>query len=89
MEAILVWRIALWRLAAGVGALCGLVSLMHDAPAWVACMRAGGACFLIAALGRFGERALRSSPAALPVEEDPERLSHPATAALGRPPSER
>jgi len=75
MDAIFEWRILVWRFALGVGALCGLVSLLNHAPGWVACLRAGGACFLIAALARFGERALRSSPDLDPVEEPTEHLS--------------
>ncbi|MEZ5979733.1 MAG: hypothetical protein R3F34_16155 [Planctomycetota bacterium] len=71
--AILEWRIVVRRLAAGVGALCGLVSLLYHAPAWVACVRAGGASFLIAALGRLGERAVGSSLLARKVEERTDR----------------
>jgi hypothetical protein len=84
MDAILEWRILAWRFALGVGALCGLVSLLNDAPGWVACLRAGGACFLIAALARFGERALGSSPDLDPVEEPVEDLSgSPGVSSIG------
>lgn len=85
MEAVLEWRIVVWRLGAGIGAACGLLALMHDAPAWVACVRGGTACFLIAALGRFGERAIGSSPSAAAVDEEAERLSTSAAAAQARP----
>lgn len=87
MDAILEWRILVWRFALGVGAMCGLLSLLNDAPGWVACVRAGGACFLIAALARFGERALRSSAALAPVEEQAEHLSgsHGVSHAAARP----
>jgi hypothetical protein len=80
MDAILEWRILVWRFALGVGALCGLVSLLNDAPGWVACLRAAGACFLIAVLARSGERALSSSVDLPSAEEAPEHLSgSPAT----------
>lgn len=73
-NAIYEWRILIRRTAAGVGALCGLVSLMVDAPPWIACVRGGGACFLIAVLGRQGERVLASSAARAAAEETDREL---------------
>ncbi|QDU86464.1 hypothetical protein Pla163_36150 [Planctomycetes bacterium Pla163] len=79
-NAIYEWRILVRRTAAGVGALCGLVSLMVDAPAWVACVRGGAACFLIAVLGRQGERVLASSAGRAAAEESDRELPSTATA---------
>ena len=84
-EAVFAWRILVRRTAAAVGALCGLVSLLYGAPAWVACVRGGGASFLIAVLGRQGERFLSSSDRTDLADDRTETPSTPAHAATAAP----
>lgn len=84
-EAVYEWRILVRRTAAGVGALCGLVSLLYGAPAWVACVRGGAASFLIAVLGRQGERFLTSSDRADLADDRTESPSTSPPAATAAP----
>jgi len=83
-DAVHEWRILVRRTAAGVGALCGLISLLYGAPAWLACVRGGGASFLIAVLGRQGERFLSSSDRADLVDDGSET---PSTASAAPAPA--
>lgn len=80
------WRILVRRIATAVGALCGLVSLLFGAPAWVACVRGGATSFLIAVLGRQGERFLTSSDEPHPADDGSETPS--TSAPAGTPPAD-